>query len=748
MSFFEVPPKILSFDPTIVGSKDLFIAETAEDAAAAIAAGFPALAFTNNFRTDDNYIILIDNCTKSERVYILNTSGDTKRLSEAGYKLASQWVPVFVVNVYDDAAAQFKTLPDYLQTHTPADFKALVQQAPSFIDILISQLPANFPHAVSPLKEKILPLIVKLDSATLKHYADGIRKRTKTTVKVIEAMLAELRREQAASDKTEDESGEADEETDPEILAAAAELALKPQLLKLCIDAVNASGVSGERRNIAIIECTINSRLLTDHDTEGQNTLGCILQGHPGAGKSYTALRTVNMHPESAIVSMTSASQRSLYYIEAIAYKCLVFMEAGSLANDGGDSELALAVRSLLSEGRLKRSVTERDEQTGKFTMREVVLDGPASFLTTSNKYTIEPQFGDRLFKIHPDESPAQTKRIIANRAAQKAGTTKKMDPREIRKWKAFHQRLMPMSVTIPYAEKLSASLNDRTDKLPIEARRAFGKIINMVQSVACLYQFQRERDASGDVIATKADYFMALQIVAEAFRENMGGLPKATNERLAYLASQGHKSPKDLSAQFGISRPALSEWSKKLEVDGFVEWVDVNGNSFADDKAMNVAKRSGKAHLQAIAQTSNPWGNIGLPMPSDIDPDPAWVVGGAEYEKYHLHLTPDAPKVAILPPAPPSITAPVPIAAVPSSIPAKSAHSFSPFGKKPATAPANTTPIPSVEALTAITSEPPARANLFSFSPDGVITAAQTVSAEDQAYWDGIAALTEPSPK
>ena len=360
----------------------------------------------------------------------------------------------------------------------------------------------------------------------------------------------------------------------------------------------------------------------------------------------------------------------------------MVIAEAFQLSNDKGDTEFAYTLRTLLSEGKLIRATTERDEETGKYVTRQTVLEGTLSFLTTTIDQRLEVQFDDRIVTAHPDESVEQTRRILMNSARQKTGSIPKMDDRQVRIWKAFHRRLQPVSVKIPYAEKIAEYLSSKA-MLPITARRAFNKALNIIQAVVCTNQYQRDRDADGNLIAQLADYFMALQIVAEAFRENMGMLPKATGERLAYLASQGHLTPKDLATHFGISRAAVSKWAAKLEEDSIVEWVDTSGNSFANDKALYAAKKKGQAHIQVSGNSNNPWSSLGLPMPTDLleTPDPAWAPGGAEYEKYHLHLTPNIPKVAASP-----VPVPVPVTPVPECglFPVSSKNNDTPFGAPP----------------------------------------------------------------
>ncbi len=280
MANFPMFQKKLSIDPSLIGLLDLLITESDTDATAATAAGFPAIGFPNNLRTEENYLILLDICKNSKKIFIIDSSGDTTRLGEIGFRLAKESMAVFI------------------------------KQAPSFIDILIAQLPENFIHALSDIKEKILPLIFKLDAVTVKHYTDAIRKRVRTTQKVVESMLAELKRSRAAS-KVDDANSSVEEEADPEILAAAADLAQDPKLLKKRIDVVNKNGVSGERKNIAIFLCTLDSRLLLDQGgIPGQNVIACKISGHQGSGKSYTLMMVLSIYPESAVILSGFCCQR------------------------------------------------------------------------------------------------------------------------------------------------------------------------------------------------------------------------------------------------------------------------------------------------------------------------------------------------------------------------------------------------------------------------------------------------------
>lgn len=652
MALFPVPQKKLSADPNVAGSADLFIAEDDSDATAAINTGFAAVGFPNNLRTDENYSTLLDICTKSKRIYILNSSGDTARLGEIGFRLAKEGVAVFVVIVYDEAATTYKSLADYMNTHSHENFKALIKQSKSFLGILISQLPEDLLKASSDIREKIFPIIMKMDATTQTHFLHLISKKVNARTKVIEKMFAELRSNKKRDTKQEQE------EVDPEIQAAAMALAHDPQLFRKRIDAVNAAGVVGERKVIALYFATMDSRLIKDTGLPGQNVLAVKSSGHFGAGKSYTLFNCVLFYPEEAIHLITSGSEKSLYYLaDGLKHKTLIVTEGFQFQGDRGDSEISYVVRSLLSEGKIIRLVAEKGED-GKITTNEVVIEGPTSFITTTVVESLEPQLEDRMWSIHPNESAEQTKKIIHNTANQRSGNIRQVSDRETKVWKTLHRMMGPVSVVIPFASAIAGYLT-RAENVPIAARRAFNKIMNVIQAIACLYQYQRPRDESGNVMANIQDYWMAMQIVEEAFRENLGQTSKVTDERIEYLKTVKHASVKDLAAYYGVSRQAISGWSKRAEQEGLVQWVDDRGNQFRDDNAVKRGKSSGKAHLMLVDPSGQGYGVTGLPLPNDLmDPDPAWAPGGVEYEKYHLHLTPDVPKVV----NPTPVLVPVPV--------------------------------------------------------------------------------------
>lgn len=688
MANFLVPQKKHSADPVRIGSANLFITETDSDAEAATKSGFPAFAFLNNFKNDGNYKTLIDICYKSPKIYIINSTNDPARMAEMGMCLAKEGIAVFIVSLYDKTAVKHITLSDYLKTHSADDFKILVAKSQAFIEILIEQLPGNFLQSSSELREKIIPLLKKLDAATQKYFIDIICKKVKVKVPVIEKMLNSPTVNVGVTKESKEEK------IDPKIQEAALILAHDAQLFRKRLDVVNRAGVVGERKVIALYFAAMDSRLIKENGIPGQNVLAIKSSGHFGAGKSFSLFNCLRFYPEEAIHLITSGSEKSIYYLtDGLKNKCLIVTEGFQFQGDRGDNEIVYVVRSLLSEGKIIRSVAEKSE-SGKIITINIVIEGPTSFITTTVVESLEPQLEDRMWSVHPDESAEQTKKIIHNTAEQRSGNIHQVSDHEIKVWKTVHRMMEPVSIVVPFAQAIAGYLT-RSNDVPIAARRAFNKIMNVIGAIACLYQHQRPRDEFGNVQANIDDYWMAMQIVEESFRENLGQTSKITDDRLEYLKQIGHVSMKDLAANYGVSRSAISGWSKRAEEEGLVQWVDDNGNPFPDEKAEKKSKRSGKAHLMVIEQSGG-YGVTGLPLPNDLmDPDPAWEPGGSEYEKFNLHLIPDIQKVGTIsvPPTPlnnvfnffASLKKDEPLGASPVEfIPADVSNSEEPYGKPP----------------------------------------------------------------
>jgi hypothetical protein len=361
----------------------------------------------------------------------------------------------------------------------------------------------------------------------------------------------------------------------------------------------------------------------------GSEALALKNSGHYGAGKSFPLFMCLKLYPKCAYHLITSGSDKSLYNIAGgLKHKALILAEALALESSGrGDNELAYAIRSLVSEGRLKYQYTGFKGKEKLTIVKR--MEGPTSLLTTTIKGKLEDQLEDRLITMHPNTSAAQTQDIIERTAELASGNFETIDEKIIDAWKLFNQSLVPVEVVTPYSKDI-ASFVGRNRSLPITVRRAFKRVLSAVKTIALLYQKQRCKDEMGRVIAEISDYAIAVQFIGESFMDSIGQGNGYTKKRINIIEKQGTISSKDLAKVTGVSGASISQWTKPLIEKGVLMWVDQNGGVFPDDKSLEKAKRSGNAYIK-VGQFNR------LPTPFELTGNPDWDIEGELYRQYDL---------------------------------------------------------------------------------------------------------------
>jgi len=623
-------------EDSIRGAKEVIITEGAPDLISALDKGFAAISpVTTRFREKD--LEKLERLTVgAEALYIINDNEDNragfKGALETGKYLAKAKKNVFLVELPRPDDKSKIDLNEYLVDHSADDLRALMQEAKSVLDLLIGELPKDFSKTLPAIKSDIAPILAELEGGMLEHYTAQLIKRTKTTNKAIVAEIDAARDKKISKQRKSPE-----EDIDPEIQAMAEVIAQDPLLLKRRIDVINAAGVVGERNVMTMYFCALDSRLLPD-DRKSPNVLAVKNSGHWGGGKSYTLMNCLEIYPESGYHLITNGSAKSLYYLpEGLSHRALVVTEGFQFqSNNAPDSEFVYVTRSLLSEGHVCYQTVEKDDD-GKMVTVEKRLDGPTSFITTTILETLEPQFEDRLFTIHPDESVDQTKQIITMTANRKAGFVPQLDEKTVKAWKAFHDSLKPVEVVVPFAPDIAQSITGG-GPIPIATRRAFNRVMAVIQTTACTYQYQRKKDEQGRVIAEVIDYYLALQIVREAFRENLGQQSRETEERLKYVQENGPVQYRTLKEAWGITTQGVSLWVTPRVREGSITWCKEDGDEFTDDRELARAKRRGTAHIK-ISDEYAATDTIGLPSPYELTGDADWDEGSELLNTYNLKL-------------------------------------------------------------------------------------------------------------
>lgn len=623
-------------EDTIRGKKEIIITEGAADWVSAVDRGFAAISpVTTNFREQDLERLsnLID---VAEAVFIINDSEENQAGKKGALKTAKylslRGRNIFIVELPRPAGTSKIDLNEYLLNHTADDLRKLMDFAKSYLEILIDDLPSKYIRAQPIIRDEIAPILINLDKGLFEHWVEIIRKQAGTNHRAINADIEYAREHEALK-----QSQEGGINIDPEVEKLSKDISMNPLSFKHRLDMVNQLGVVGERGTLAMYYVSLDSRLLPPNYAS-PNTLSIKNAGHFGAGKSFALMMALEFYPESSYKLITNGSAKSIYYMKGgLKNKALIVTEGFQFQeNRAGDSELVFAVRSLISEGRVRYPTVEKDENGNLITV-EKIIEGPTAFTTTTNLESLEPQLEDRLFTIHPDESLEQTKKIIRKTAEIKAGNMPILDKKIFAAWKLFHKSLKPVDVIIPYSEKIALFITQR-ENIPIATRRAFNRVMSVIQAITCFYQNQRQKDGQGRIVAEISDFSMALQIVNEAFKENMGDQSKKTEERLEMIKKADKILPNELAKKLGISVSAISQWSNKKIEEGILIWSDQYLQPFENDTELKKAKHSGKAYLR-ISGAYTPVNVSGLPTPFDLTDDIEWTPNGRLYALYDLEL-------------------------------------------------------------------------------------------------------------
>ena len=234
--------------------------------------------------------------------------------------------------------------------------------------------------------------------------------------------------------------------------------------------------------------------------------------------------------------------------------------------------------------------------------------------------------------------SDDQTKEILGQLARKASGSESIPDDLEILAWQHFHESLEVLEVVIPFATRI-ASFVVMNGELPTSSRRAFKRVLSLIKTTALTYQHRRKRDKLGRVIAEIQDYAMTYQLIDESFRESVRKEKKYFDRRMQILEGKGPITMKDFFRIEMVSVPALTQWLEPRLEKGLVTWCDDKGKKFPDDRSLEKAKHSGKAHLKV----TNP---CRLPTPFELTGDEDWKPEGTLYQMFDLGLENPEPQV------------------------------------------------------------------------------------------------------
>jgi len=344
----------------------------------------------------------------------------------------------------------------------------------------------------------------------------------------------------------------------------ASRLLESPGLLGEIVDAAAALGVVGERHLVALTYLVCTSRLL-------ERPLYLVLQGSASSGKTFILERTTQLLPPQVVVSITDATANSLYYLDdpsALLHKVMVLGERKrQMVEESIDATKAL--RELIETGRLSKLIPLK---TGEGLQSiKLELEGAPAILESASHNAIPYEDVTRMIQAWPDESEAQTRRVLQAFAERKARGETGLTEEKLETIRAVQMLLEPRMVLVPFLPELA----ERFPCTQPEARRVFARWSALIETSALLHQRQRERQGDA-IIASEDDAKLTWRLIAPWVKHRLvEGPPPATIKVWESLRNHGEMTQAALAESGIASRPTLRTALRYLERVGAIEMLD-----------------------------------------------------------------------------------------------------------------------------------------------------------------------------
>lgn len=233
-------------------------------------------------------------------------------------------------------------------------------------------------------------------------------------------------------------------DTSKEAIEAALAWLRDPDLLLHIVDDIGRLGLAGEKSLAATLYLVGTSRLLS-------KPLGAIVQGLSASGKSYSAAMVARLFPPESILHAHTMTPEALYHLRpgALVHRFIIGGERARKQDDA-TADRTKALREMLADGKLSKMLPVKGEHGIETIL--ISQPGPIAYVESTTLSEIFDEDRNRCLVLGTDETPAQTRRIIALTAERKAvvATDDETESIVARHWTA--QRLLrKVLVEIPF---------------------------------------------------------------------------------------------------------------------------------------------------------------------------------------------------------------------------------------------------------------------------------------------------------
>jgi len=247
-----------------------------------------------------------------------------------------------------------------------------------------------------------------------------------------------------------------------------------------------------------------------------------IVNSVSGSGKDWVVDHVLSLLPRDSYVRRTRISPTAFTYWHNSKFEPewtwdgkVVFLE------DISENLLNCDVLKVLASGGSHSTVVINQQAC------DIEIKGKPILIATTAKAIPKPELIRRFPMLLLNESAAQTKAVLKKQANfAKKGKVPEKNPKVAEAM--FY--LQPVSVKVPFAEAIAEKMQSDC----VIMRTSFPRFLDYVKFSAALFQFQREVDTEGYILANNADYANAALAIKKTASTGMIPLTRDQRQILA----------------------------------------------------------------------------------------------------------------------------------------------------------------------------------------------------------------------
>lgn len=542
------------------------LVEGEKKAQAATDAGVPTIGLSGvwNFKDSDNdFLSDLEQHNWKEKIIKIAFDSDITRKPgvkhaelRAAVEFTNRGAEVYSVRLPDEPDGSKNGADDFIQRYGAVKYNELNQKARRTLELLISE---------NMKTETFIKEISRLDSNIEKDRIAGL--------------LASYIKVPAGTIRTELKKQIAPIENNPQVetyteeeIHKAEQLLKGPDILSKMTETTARAGYVGEEINQKMLYLSYTSRLM-------HTGISNEIKGGSASGKSSLVHMIQRLMPQRDIHRYSMITSKALVHCDFdLSHKIL------SVEEHHGAEAADYSIRTVISEQEISILISVKDERTNNYKAVEKRIPAVGMVYTeTTTAERVHNENQTRVFDLFMDESSEMNQRVIDEMAetAENPRDTEAIE-KELREWRCAQTLLKPHKVRIPFAKKLSKEFP--TEKTRV--RRDFLRFLALIETHTLLYQFQREVDKKGYLVARLEDLKGILPLAEMVLTQSLKEISPKQEFVLTLIRSE-FKSDEWFSLaelQEKIKTIATSATSAKpCQID--LAEVKVNNNGELDDR-------------------------------------------------------------------------------------------------------------------------------------------------------------------